>query len=189
MQDWTYCLLLKFNLNDSSFIYRYFIIFVEPKKNKRETFQFGTAQNLSFSFDLNRMFAHTHTPDGVCDFNWCKKLFIFFRRHFLFSFFKTPAKIRNWTRPDLVLDLLKKEEKQKKKNLLLQFIFQWDTDSMYKYVCNVGNEMIDYRENVRVKIKTRKWERIFFFVLKRKKWKAKREILIANKFILKCNLY
>lgn len=24
---------------------------------------------------------------------------------------------------------------------------------MYKYVCNVGNEMIDYRENVTVKMK------------------------------------
>lgn len=77
---------------------------------------------------------------------------------------------------------------------MLQFIFQWDTDSVYKYkyyVCNVGNEMmtIDKTKNKnesetmeKKKIKRRK-------VKKNWKKKGSKEISIANKFILKCNLY
>lgn len=47
--------------------------------------------------------------------------------------------IQEQSLPDCISIYLKKEK------LLLQFIFQWDTDSVYKYkyyVCNVGNDMM-----------------------------------------------
>lgn len=52
---------------------------------------------------------------------------------------------------------------------MLQFIFQWDTDSVYKYkyyVCNVGNDMMTIG-----KMRVKQMENREKQLIKRKKWK------------------